>query len=559
MNILQIAATACATVGIVDADTLTVAQGFARIRHQQIYEGFDWTAAQEIISKPVTAEDYSIDLPEAERVISARWTNGHGVSNFLDPVSESYLFESLPELIQDLGRGTGTPKYYIARWLPEQQHMGVGITPVPNEDGSVVFLIKRKFQSGGDTPLIPNIDEVLVAFVVSDLWEFLRQVGKAVEKRKEATALLQAAQQKDTPAPPQGRQSKFLTTNGATLGELTDSVCDIIGQWGVAIRESIKESIRREYETLWNLQLWPESLFVAIMPVSPDQMQIVLPHFFDRVIAVRTNVGGALTQASTLRYNDISYYFDVDKDVFEREGQPLGFSMLPSVATSTLLSFAEKLNFSSDSPLDTNVDIFVKGGVNGVIYNDIVRLATSGGLEPSSRDSMAPAPIPPNPEPLIQAPHAQTINSYDNVFTITKPETKGSIQVIGATSRKRLLTLTPTESERKHLRIWILPNLGTTGVSTSPGTVLVLGKCIMMPLLNEHDTPQLRNVSNILINAAASNILLRLGNKDLGKELQNKAAALVQVFTKAETEQNAHEEIIVPYVEPTCIDTTSIP
>lgn len=549
MTIVQIAAVAAATVGIVDQDMLTVAEGFTRIRHQQIYESYDWTAAQDIISEAVTAQNYFIELPNAERVISARWASASGVTNFLDPVSESYLFESLPELIQELGRSQGTPKYYIARYLPETQNMAVAITPIPDADGSAIFLIKRKFDGSATEPLIPNIDETLVAFVVSDLWEFLRQVGKATAKRQEATALLQAVQQRDTPAPPKPRTSKILTASGSTLSELADSVCQITGQWTPDYRESVKERIRRNYQLLYDMYMLPESIIIGNVPLQPGQQQVVLPHLFDRVVAVRTNKGGPLTQVTPVENREIQYFFGTTYDIFEQNGEPVFYTMLPTLGTSSLPPFREPVQVASlansqGGPLmrhphpganpDTGVEVFIKGESGGAEVNE--RVAIVDGATPG------PGPTP------IDAGWATSVYSYDTPLVITKPDTKGIIQVRGAISKLMLLEIGPEEHERKHLRIWLLPNLGSAGNVDVPGSVLVCGKRKMSPLIDEGDSPQLRNVSNILINATASD-MLQVSNPDLSAKLAQQAAAQTQALITAETAQNAYTPRIVPFTE----------
>jgi len=558
MNLNQIAAAATAIVGIFDDENYQVARGFTNIRHQQLYESFNWTATRDIISLPILANNNTIEVPSAERVISARWSDGNGIGDYLDEVTDSYLFESFPDLLQGQIVNAGHPKFYVARYVPETQNMAIAIFPPPALDGHVLLLTKRKFPDNpGPDPLLPGIDEVMIAFVVSDLWEFIRQVGNAAQKREEANALLLAAQQRDMPAPPAPRQSKFLTTNGSTLGELTDSVCDIIQKWDVPTRESVKERLRRNYETLWMSQLWPESLYIARVPLSADQEQVVLPHFIDRVLSVRTDTGGNITKGVPLKIREIEYFFNVDPDVFERDGEAIDYTMLPSIATFGISPLPERLVVTSDDGRDDGATLYIKGAASGVIFDEVMKFRLA-------------LPSEPNPGPLPSAPSADggiedlgdlvsiqgrtqqittgTVNSYDVIHTFTKEKTFGNIAVWGNASRLKLLDLTPKESERKHLRIWLKPNHGPQGVIPLPGTALVLGKGKLLPLLEEQDSPQLGNVSNALIHAAASDMLLRMGQGDQAKAHQEKAGALLALVNDAETKQNSYQPVITPFV-----------
>ena len=127
---------------------------FVKNRHRMIFDSFDWTAAQNIITLPVAEGTTLVEAPTAERIISARWTDERNTNNFLDPVSSSYLFESLPELIAETGVTHAAPKYYYSRYDVENQTMRIGLTPIPDADGHVLFLIKQKFDDTAIEPVL---------------------------------------------------------------------------------------------------------------------------------------------------------------------------------------------------------------------------------------------------------------------------------------------------------------------------------------------------------------------------------------------------------------------
>jgi hypothetical protein len=65
----------------------------------------------------------------------------------------------------------------------------------------------------------------------------------------------------------------------------------------------------------------------------------------------------------------------------------------------------------------------------------------------------------------------------------------------------------------------------------------------------DSDTCQLRNVENILINGAAADMLDKIGNAALAATLRTKAAAASQILIDGETNQNANNPVVIPYVE----------
>lgn len=538
-----------------ETDDYSVARflDFVKNRHREIYESFDWTASQDVITQPVTAATASLDVANADKVISARFNGA-----FIDPVTPSFVFESHPDLIDS----QGTPIYYWSHYDSETHALSVNLYPAPSADGTLSLLVKKSFDDQATQSLLPDIEPILIAYTLADAWEYLRQLGKYQVKIQEAQALLQAAQQRDNPAAPKPRTSKSLTSTGSTLSELTDSVCDIVGRWEPDIRESIKERIRRNYQLLWDMQLWPESIIIANCPIAPDQQQVVLPYLFDRVIGVRTMKEGPLTNVVNLQNAEISWYFGVAYNIFEEAGQPVYYSMLTSVAVATLPPQSEPLQVRSDAATivvpnqaqpvpvpyqvnspDAGKGVFIKGEANGLEVSETVIL-------PAAID---PGVLRRNGDNL---PWVTSINRYDTPLTISKPVTTGTVVVRGATSQQELLRLGPGETERKHLRIWLLPNQGVVNQTDTlaqavadAGRVLVCGKRQVSPLLDDSDSPQLRNCNNILINAAAADILFRLEKPDLANQLSQKAQEQMKVLTTAETAHNAYTPMVVPYAE----------
>ena len=62
-------------------------------------------------------------------------------------------------------------------------------------------------------------------------------------------------------------------------------MCGICGKWTPDVRILIKEYLRRSYQVSYDMFLWPESTVMVRMTVTGQQL--ILPHYIDRVMAVR--------------------------------------------------------------------------------------------------------------------------------------------------------------------------------------------------------------------------------------------------------------------------------
>jgi hypothetical protein len=550
LTLQQIAGVACAKVGRNDQYALTIAGGLVVIRHQYVYDSFDWRNAQVEVTVPVTVAtgDGEYAIPGIDRIISVRyWREAIGNSKFLDPVSTEFLYETgydFPEGGASLGNqfAARTPTYYIERYDQDSQQRIVRLYPPPNAeevgDGVNITVLGRKpFNAAATSPLLPYIDSLLIDYVTADLLETFRQTGKSQAKLAEADKLLADAQARDTPPITRPRMSKVLTVSGNSLEELTDSVCDIIGDWKPDTRISVKERVRRNYQTLWEMALWPESTVVARV-YATDNEQIILPHYFDRIISVRSDAN----PSAELANQEVSIFFNIDPQIFERVGDPLYYSMLPPVGVAVLPPRTEALAFYLGNDSDTSnavseaVNVFIKGEANGSEISESLTVAS------------VPSPnnLPNDAEWFGTLPRSAF--DYNTPITIAKPVTRNPMRVYGVDSKRVLLNLGPQERERKYIRIWLLPNK-TGDALTNPQSYLVLGKKAISPLVDDADTCQLRNVENILINGAAADMLDKIGNAALAATLRTKAAAASQIMVDGETNQNASNPVVIPYVE----------
>jgi hypothetical protein len=137
----------------------------------------------------------------------------------------------------------------------------------------------------------------------------------------------------------------------------------------------------------------------------------------------------------------------------------------------------------------------------------------------------------------------QTVNEYDTPLTVAKGPTRGDVTVLGHTSGAQLERILADERERKHMRLWLQP--------TPPATVcLVLGKRTIKPLVQNEDTPMLRDIQDVLISAACGDMFAKLGNDKAAKEARAQAETALQTLVSLETQQGAYSACVVPDVEP---------
>jgi hypothetical protein len=529
----------CAKVGKTDDYTKARATDFITARHRTIYESFPWKTAQTIVTLTAdgngeTSQD-TLEVTEVSHIISVRVAG-----ELLDPVATSYVFESAKD---DFNTPDTNPRYYDVFYSAIDQTPTIRFYPplkidadAGRADYEVVILGKLPLDDNATHVAVPHTENALIAYVLGDLWEYLHQVGKAQAKFTEAQGLLQSAQTADTPAPMRPRMSVPLTATGNTLQELTDSVCNIIGKFDPDTRVSVKERIRRNYQVIADSALWPELSIMASADVVGGNY-VVLPTHFDKVIAVRTNVStdDIIHAPYQLSYRDAQVWFGLQPGIFEATDKRISYSMLPPVATETLITGdPESLSFVlSLEGQPELINVFVRGFINGNEIYETVAVRTFD-----------------EEDPIVT-----TQNFYDEVVTISKPITRGVLTVTGSTSTTTYLELRPAERENKHLRLWLLPQDFDSGELSSASderlaSVLVFGKMRIQPLIDDQDSCQIRDVENVLINATAADMLLQSGQSDQAAMLKAKSEQSMATLVSALTQQQAYEPRIMPYTEP---------
>jgi hypothetical protein len=504
MDLGGISSLICKKVGTTDVDSQNTCALFIKFRYQWIYKRFPWRDGLRRDTATATAGSDSVALPTGvDRVISIRYGD-----HFLDPVDDTFFVESDPKIFER----TGIPTSYQEYTDQNDDTKRIRLFPIPAVDGSMLIIGKRtlpELTQDASIPIIRGIDEVLIAHAEADMLEYHRQYGKAQAKRIEAEQLYADAvklEQEQTNVP---RKTKGLTVLGNSLAEMTDAVCARIGQWTPDVVIMVHEFIRRTYVQVYDAYMWPESL--AMARVDSDGEQVILPWYLSTVVSVRADTKGAI-----LGPTDLSTYFSITPTIFEQiSGWPVAYTILTPVAVERLPPLQERLAFVSSDPTD-NTPVMVRGEGGGDIFSESVIL---NGINP-----------------------AYTGNTYNTPLTIAKGITMGDITVFGGSSSVNLDVLKANEREKKRMRLWIQPK------SESVHHCLVLGKRVIQPLVQDEDTPAIRNIANYLIHSAVSESYAKLGNVQGATDCKAKADAALQSLLDLEVRQNSVGVRVIPYV-----------
>lgn len=503
LTLLQITNQVTGKLGQTDAASAALVKTFVQNRYKMIYDSFPWrdsemTATASLASTNVTTLPAGMD-----RIIAIR-SNGN---TFLDPININLLLQTDPTIFERVG----LPIVYEEYTDPADNSKKVKVYPAPNTTVALFIAGKRTMPAltaDGDIPILRNIDNVLITYAMGDMLERQRQYGKAEGKFTEASALLQAAKDLETGQANQVRRAKQLTVSGNSLAELVDAVCARTGQWGLDSAVLVKDFLRRNYQAIYDACNWAEATVMA--NVNSDGSEIVLPFYFDRLLSIRGNVN--LGQLSIVQPQ---LYFGIAPSIFEQTGAAIGFSYLTPVGVATLPPTREKMSFVSSSTSD-KTSVFVMGESAGEEVSETVVLNGTTAV--------------------------QTASLYDTPLTIAKNITVGDVTVSGVTSSAVLVKILAGERERKHMRIWLQP--------TPPATVcLALGKRRIKPLVQDEDTPLLRDIQGALIAAASADMFSKVGDKDAAVAARSQADAALKTLVNLETEQGAFSACVVPEVD----------
>lgn len=186
MTLLELKNFTTAKLGITDAATKAQAGEFLKMRWVMIWNAQPWRQArwQETVSVAAGTQDVALSAA-VEFVIACRWKD----QNELMPMSVEAAFSMNPSGYDQ----QGTPAAFAQIAKTAGGLAQIRLFQIPNETQNLLVIAKRKcvaLVTDTDSPLIPGVDECLQAFAMGDLFQWIRQFGKAQACFEEANALL---------------------------------------------------------------------------------------------------------------------------------------------------------------------------------------------------------------------------------------------------------------------------------------------------------------------------------------------------------------------------------
>ena len=345
MTLNEMAVLITTELGVYDDTSVLLAKVFLSKNYVQIWEKYPWGDATGYGTVQLAAGVQTADYPVGmDRIISARASIGPTQSPpgppeepddptviltpavdswFIDPVDSTFLMESEPRIYEE----NGLIRYYEE--IGDASHRFIRVYPIPTRGTTLTFFGKMICPGLGldtDASLLRNIETALIDYATADMLRRQRQYAKADLRYKsaqehEANAWNLEQQQANKP-----RRTKATTVAGNSLGEMTDAVCQICGQWTPEYRQIVREFLRRNYQSAYDWFLWPESLVVVRVPYTTEQ--VIMPEYVDKVIAVRGADNKRIFSA------DAGLFLDINPVSFYQVGDTIGYTILTPTGVS---------------------------------------------------------------------------------------------------------------------------------------------------------------------------------------------------------------------------------
>jgi hypothetical protein len=187
MTLDEIVTYTSSKLGITHAAARAQARLFAQMRHRMLWNEQNFRQTRHQATVPVNAGTQDVTLPaEFEFVTGCRWAGRYellGVSDLGALAANPGGYDAAGPVLAFVPLGKDAAGNAIIRLMQ-----------VPQSAGALLVIGKRKcveLVNGTDSPLIPGEDQVLCEFVMADLYEWLRQFGKAQAFLQRAAILLQ--------------------------------------------------------------------------------------------------------------------------------------------------------------------------------------------------------------------------------------------------------------------------------------------------------------------------------------------------------------------------------
>lgn len=201
MTISEIASYCTDKLGITDSATTTLTKKFVRARWAMLWNSatFRQSRMEQTLSVAAGTQDVTLD-PTFEFVTAARWAENQE----LMPVHDLNALAVNPVGYDQQGTVAGFTQ------LPKDSsgNARIRLFAIPSETKNLLVIGKAKVPTlaDGDSPTLIGADEALCAFTMGDLYQWMRQLGKAQAFYGEGAALVQRMMEIETAQTPDNRR-----------------------------------------------------------------------------------------------------------------------------------------------------------------------------------------------------------------------------------------------------------------------------------------------------------------------------------------------------------------
>lgn len=201
MTLTEIADYCTAKIGITDNNTVDLAKTFIKARWAMIWNAATWRQSrmEQTVSVTAGTQDVTLDS-NFEYPTAARWAGNLE----LIPTNDLSAFSTNPAAYDQ----TGTVAQYTQLPRDSSRNVVIRLLQKPDSTQNLLVIGKKKCPTLGDSdsPSLLGADETLCAFATGDLYQWLRQLGKAQMFFQEGTALLQKMTEIETAQVPEIRR-----------------------------------------------------------------------------------------------------------------------------------------------------------------------------------------------------------------------------------------------------------------------------------------------------------------------------------------------------------------
>lgn len=291
-----------------------------------------------------------------------------------------------------------------------------------------------------------------------------------------------------------------------TLSELADLVTTKMHRTDTQSIAEAKTYIKARYKMLWDSRPWRDAISTISIPAESVTRTMILPRIVDRVMAVRWG------DKTNLLPQDLGTVFSVDPGLFERTGQPAGFSIISPSAVA--VSPASGKIFVTSSDPNATYSVSIRGIYGSTEVYETITLAGKSVIS--------------------------SVNSYDEIYDLSKDST-GSDLIVTKADSSVILNLDAPETSRQHQRIYFQ----VTPDYTLP--LLILFKRRFKPLVNDSDSPEIAGIDNALLAAALAD--MQEGQRQYGKAQvkMQESSLMAQQMADLERHQSAASSQLVPW------------